>query len=80
MSAVKYPDPEQWEPGLPLFLPGPHTGYFFNFRHDPTSETCSCPDRAAWPEPVCGRDISDDPLAPFIREYRAWKEEQEGHD
>lgn len=50
------PVPEhEWEPGDPL--PGyrrqaAHQGFFYNFREQLEGETCVCPDRASWPDPL----------------------------
>lgn len=67
---------ETWEPGIPLYDKNhhPHSLYVFNFRDDPEHERCSCPDRAAWPEPGPGKRLPEvDELAEFIAEHRVWR-------
>lgn len=48
---------QEWEPGDPLpgyFRHSVYQGYFYNFRDTELLETdtCRCPDRASWPEPL----------------------------
>lgn len=61
-----------WQPGDELYERHAYSQYLFNYRDDPTSETCRCGDAAVWPnDPLHNRRIEDDPFAEFIAWWRA---------
>lgn len=72
-------DPDTWEPGIPLYSKQAHAHslYLYNFRDDPTSETCGCGDSARWPKPDSRHLPEGDELAKFIAEHRVWRAQQE---
>lgn len=72
MTAVE--SSSEWEPGDPIYQRAPYRDYIFNFRDDSADDPYweNRGDAARWPTPSNTRTIAEDPLASWLREYRAW--------